>query len=48
MQKETASTPMDGSLIIPDYGPESILGLSNGILDYFGVAPLHPALPIRR
>ena len=48
MQKETASTPMDGSLIIPDYGPESILGLSNGILDYFGVAPLHPALPIRQ
>ncbi len=46
MQRENA--PADGSLIIPDYGPESILGLSNGILEYFGIEPTHPALPIRR
>ena len=48
MQREAASTPTDGRMIPPDYGSDSILGLAGGILDYFGVAPTHPALPIRR
>ncbi len=32
--------------VLPDYGPYSVCGFSNGVISYFGGEPLHEPLPL--
>jgi predicted AlkP superfamily pyrophosphatase or phosphodiesterase len=45
--QENPDIPSQENLIIPDYGADSILGISNGILDHFGIEAQHTPFRFR-